>query len=338
MQKRDTRIDFARAFACIMVLFCHAPQHYLNQGGKFLVGIDNYFGMAWGPILFFVISGACIFWEECDVFSFLKRRFSRILLPTLFWSVVYILIEVFCWHTAQPKDLIFKLPMVLISPQYGLFWFMYALVGVYLTAPVVSRWLHNCSQNEILFYLLLWSFTLLLPYFEVMGFDFNQVVSTTGVLCYMNGFLGYAIAGYYCRKYITITKHKIVSYVFLFLLIVLSPLAVFIIKKNTGRLLDYSGCILPMCTTLSAFIVIMNSSSVVRVMSGKFKKIVLFVSRYSFGIYLTHMLFMYPFRLWILQYQLNYIFQIPITVLVVGILSVLFTWLLSRIPFTKYLI
>ena len=72
--KREYRIDLMRAFACIMVLFCHSPRPNIGQPGKFLVGITNYYGMALGPILFFMISGACILWEEKDAKPFLKKK------------------------------------------------------------------------------------------------------------------------------------------------------------------------------------------------------------------------------------------------------------------------
>ncbi len=67
------------------------------------------------------------------------------------------------------------------------------------------------------------------------------------------------------------------------------------------------------------------------------KQIELF-SRLSFGIYLSHMLFVYPFNLWISQLRLESYIQIPITVITSGFCSFVLVWLLSKLPFSKYII
>ena len=60
-KEREYWIDLMRAFACIMVIFCHSPQPFFEQTrGAWIVGLVNYFGMSLGPFLFFMISGACI--------------------------------------------------------------------------------------------------------------------------------------------------------------------------------------------------------------------------------------------------------------------------------------
>ncbi len=100
--KREYWIDVMRVFACVMVLFCHAPADGQANG---LVGtaysmVNAYLGMALGPVLFFMITGACIFnlKEGESVAQYFKRRFSRVLFPTLAWSVVYILMQRYVWN------------------------------------------------------------------------------------------------------------------------------------------------------------------------------------------------------------------------------------------------
>lgn len=335
--KRDFRIDLMRAFACIMVMFCHAPQHYTGQPGKVLVGIDNYFGMAWGPILFFMISGACVLWKEREAVPFLKKRFSRILVPTIIWSIIYIFIESFWWHTSPENAWIRKIPRMIIEPQYSLMWFMYVLIAIYLATPILSRWLSNSGRSEVRLYLLLWGVTLLLPFIELFGVDVSFLQKSGGFMYYFSGFLWAAVAGYYCRRFVKIERLRW-WHVFLSIMVLLSPAYVFMIKRYTGQLMDMSLGILAMSTTVFGFIFIYNVPLPRFLNEGLGRKLILKISELSFGIYLVHMVFLYPFRLWIATFNLHYAIQLPLTVFVVGTCAFLVSWAISKLPFGKYLI
>ena len=331
--KREFWIDLLRAFACVMVLFCHSPQPYHGQAGQWLMPVTNYFGMAWGPILFFMISGACIMNKELEAVPFLRRRFSRILIPTIFWSIVYVIIECMVWHTCPEQDLWKKIIMIPFEPQYGLMWFMYALIAIYLMTPILSRWLHRCGQSECRLYITLWGITLLLPYADLLGIDIESIINSNGTLFYFSGFLWMAVLGYYCRQYGQILCFRW-WYVLVCIIILMSPMYIFIIKINTGITVASSLSVDAVATTVLAFIFFRN----LKWKGGIISKAIELLSKYSFGIYLTHMLLMYPFRMWIAQFNFHYFIQIPLTVLVVGLFAFSFTSLLSKIPFSKYII
>lgn len=335
--EKDYRIDVLRAFACIMVLFCHAPQAMLNQGGAFLVGIDTYFGMAWGPILFFMISGACVLWHEQDAIPFLRKRFARILIPTIFWSIVYIFIECFWWKTSPGDAWVKKVLSIPLGPQYSLMWFMYALIGLYLITPVLSKWIARSNRDEIRFFFLMWSVALCVPYLSIVGIDGSGLFGATNVFYYFFGFAGYAVLGYYCRKYLVGLKWSLKNALFA-CLILLTPGYYFVIKHFTGQVFTSSQCLFQMLTTALAFVAIYNVNLPRFISDGVGRKFVESISKLSFGIYLCHMVFMYPFRIWIAQFNLNYALQLPLTVLVVFAISYSVSWLISMLPFGKYII
>ena len=331
-QPREYWIDIMRTFACIMVLFCHSPQPYSNQPGQILLGINNYYGMAWGPILFFMISGACILGKEQHAIPFLRRRFSRILFPTIIWSTVYIFMECFVWETAPSSEATYKFLLIPFGPQYSLMWFMYALTAIYLLAPIISPWLLKCTKKEIELYLGLWGITLFLPYLGLYNHYVYQIISSNGILFYLSGFLWVAVLGYYCRFYverINISFWKIIVCIF----ILLSPLNIFMIKKTTGITISSSLSIDSIATTMLAVLFIKNIS-----WRNRFQKLIALIAKYSFGIYLSHMLFMYPFRLWIAQYNFHYAIQIPLTAFIVGISALFLCCLSSKLRFSKYII
>lgn len=330
---RDFRIDLMRAFACIMVIICHSPQDFTNQGGQWIIGVVNYFGMAWGPILFFLISGACILDGEREAIPFLRKRFSRILCPTVIWSFFYILLETFCWKTSPIDGWYHKIPYILVGPQYGLLWFMYELVAIYLIAPILSRWLKSCSKKEIQIYLLIWSITLMIPYLKIWDIDLNGLTYLT----YNSGFLWCAVLGFYCKKFVKIEKLRI-YHIAIVIFAIISPLIILLIKNASGKTINSSLSLLPMLTTATAFVFIYNIKLPKALTNSNIGSFINLISRLSFGIYLCHMLFLHPFNNWIAQFNLNYAIQIPITVLVIGSISLGFSWILSKMPFSRFLI
>lgn len=329
-KKREYWIDILRCFACVMVLFCHAPA---PDNAKSLIGtafgmVNGYLGMAWGPVLFFMISGACILGGATSADAFFKRRFSRILCPTLVWSVIYVLLEHYVWKTDM-TNVTHKLLMIPFSPQYGLLWFMYVLVAIYLMAPILSSWLERCSKKDLQLYLVIWSVTLLFPYIRVYDTEIaSGLINGNGMLYYFGGWIWIAIFGFYCRKYVRI---KIRVWYLLMILIV--PFSVVAFKYISGVTITSCLSIASVFATAYAFVFIQNTS-----FKGKLRKQVEAFSKYSFGIYLCHMLFMQPFRVWISQFGFDSYIQIPVTAIVCGSCAFGLVWLISKLPFSKYII
>ena len=330
--KREYWIDIERVFACLMVIFCHSPQTYTISSGQLLLGINNYFGMAWGPILFFMISGACVLGKDQQTIPFLKKRFSRILFPTLFWSIVYILLQCFIWKTIPSTEVTQMFLMIPFYFQYGDLWFMYTLASIYLMVPILSPWLSRCSKKELELYLTFWGITLLLPFLALFDDNVKQMSQINGVFFYLSGFLWVAVLGFYCRYFINSFKISFYS-ILICSLILISPLYIYIIKVSTGITITSSLTINSIATTMLAFIVIKNIR-----WSKKFQNIINIISHCSFGIYLSHMLFLHPFNIWIAQYNLHYAIQIPLTTLVVSLSSFSFAYILSKLPYGKYII
>ncbi|MBR4918810.1 MAG: acyltransferase [Bacteroidales bacterium] len=330
-KKREYWIDVLRCFACVMVLFCHAPA---PDNAKSMIGtafgmVNAYLGMAWGPVLFFMISGACVLWGGQDSARvFFKKRFSRVLCPTIVWSVVYVLLEQYVWKT-NVSSVSHKLLMIPFAPQYGLLWFMYVIIAIYLVTPIFSVWLERCSKKDLQLYLAIWAITLLFPYVRVSQPEISSgLMSGNGLLYYFGGWMWVAVFGYYCRRYVNIQLR-----VWHYTLILIVPLSVLAFKLLSGETITNCLSIASVFATAYAFVIIQNTS-----FKGVLRKQVEVFSKYSFGIYLCHMLFIHPFRIWISQFGFDSYIQIPITVIVCGTCTYLLVWLISKLPFSKYII
>lgn len=178
---------------------------------------------------------------------------------------------------------------------------------------------------------------LCLPYMKLLGIDISPLLENNGILFYMSGFLWCAVAGMYCKEYVRINL-KSIGGVFISLIVLSSPFLVFVIKYMTGVSITSSLSLFSMLTTLYAVVLIYSVDISWIKENRAFRLVVNTTSKYSFGIYLCHMCFQYPFSHWIANFGLNYAFQIPISMIVIGLLSFSVTWIISKFPGGKYII
>jgi len=191
---RNLSLDIIRILACMMIVLMHAPMPTGSENGVFLSTVS--YLTAPGIGLFFMLSGALLLPMRTDIKTFLQRRFSRIAIPLLLWTSICLCLH--CWVHGEPVTLrmVFSIPF---SAQGNpVFWFLYTLLGLYLIAPILSRWLQNASFREIEFYLILWAVSLCYPLLRPV-LDINT--SETGLLYYLSGYVGYFVLGYYLKAF-----------------------------------------------------------------------------------------------------------------------------------------
>lgn len=197
MNKRDLKFDVLRISACLMVMAMHSPIPYTGGGenGLFLCTLSYFTSPCIG--LFFIISGALLLPVKTSTGIFLKKRFTKILIPTFVWSLFYIL-----WNMLIEGDNVDLLKSVLSLPFSAqgnpTLWFMYTLMGLYLLAPILSRWLNGANRKELDFYLAVWAVSLCYPIVSLVA-DVNT--GNTGVLYYFTGYAGYFVLGFYLRQH-----------------------------------------------------------------------------------------------------------------------------------------
>lgn len=331
INNKEVWIDVLRAFACICVLLVHSPAIYDGHvSGQFILAPANYVFMAWGVSVFFMISGALLFSKPQDLSTFYKRRFSRILMPIVIWSVIYIFFDRI--FKEDSKTIINRILMIPFTQQTALLWFMYTLVGIYLISPIMSVWLSKATRKDVEIVLGIWAITLMLPYLSLLDPSFTDAVGMNGIFHSFYGFVGYALLGYYLRIYSDI---KILSVKYLIMVIVAFgfPFFVFGTRLLPIDVLNSSMSLSSALMSVVAFLFFKG----LNYKDGKLLRAILKIAEFSFGIYLSHMIFLKPLKYWLTQFHINYVIQIPLTALFVGCLSYLFVWGLSKLPKSKWL-
>lgn len=221
--KREIWIDWMRVTACFFVMLTHCCEpFYLGGEGSLIltrtdaiwVSILNVLPRA-AVALFIMASSYLQFPLHYDTKEFFRRRAVRILAPFFFWTVVYALM----WGEPVQN---FKDLLLNFNYAAGHLWFVYMMLGVYLLMPLLSPWAEKVSKKELQFYLAIWLFTTLLPLIRNWVGGAPPVIygpsgipnpakfplwgeaswNTYGLFYYFTGFIGYLMLGLYFRRFI----------------------------------------------------------------------------------------------------------------------------------------
>jgi surface polysaccharide O-acyltransferase-like enzyme len=221
---REIWIDWLRVAACFMVFVVHSTEPFylggegsliLTQGDAFWSSFFDSFVRSCVP-LFIIASSYLLFPVKHSTGEFFRRRAKRILIPFLFWSLIY----AFVW--GAPAD---NLKNLLLNFNYaaGHLWFIYMLIGIYMLMPLLSPWAEKVGKKELQIYLGIWLFTTLIPLIRdwAAGGSLTVIYGPSGLprqalfplwgeaswngygtFYYMSGFIGYLLLGLYFRRFV----------------------------------------------------------------------------------------------------------------------------------------
>jgi surface polysaccharide O-acyltransferase-like enzyme len=329
--KREIWIDWMRVAACFMVILVHSTEpFYLGGNGSliltetdaFWASFFDSFVRACVP-LFIVASSYLQFPLHYSAREFVKRRAVRILIPFILWSLVY----AFVW--GEPVSNLKNL-MLNFNYSAGHLWFVYMLIGVYMLMPLLSPWAEKVGKKELQVYLGIWIFTSFIPLIrdwvsqEPMAFAYGPTGiprqalyplwgeaswNGYGTFYYISGFIGYLLLGLYFRKFV-----GEISWKKTLLIAIPSYLIGFAISFGgfLKRVYETAGGTFPVGGLVEKAVwwetTWCNDTIGVALMAiawillfkkikaqGKFyQKVLLPVSKASYGIYLMHLLILVP--------------------------------------------
>ena len=333
--KRIIFLDVIRIIACLMIILMHSPFKDVDHSSIIISSISYFTAPAIG--LFFMVSGALLLENTLSTGHFLKRRFSKIIWPTLIFTILDIFLAV--WKQHIPLE---NVPKMLLSTPitaqgwYGTLWFMYTIAGLYLLTPILSRWAQSASKREIEFYLIIWAITLFFPILS------NCVIvdtSINGMLYHFQGAVGYFILGYYINRHLVITKKVKLLIIFAAIICVLTPIIYkfFIAGIDFYKYFWYYS---PTAATMAIIIFIVVKSIISTDISNRrIREFVILTSNYAFGIYLVHIFIMRDIiRNIDFFHNIGSIGQISTTTLLTFIISWLFCWIINKTPMSKYIL
>ena len=220
---REIWIDWMRVAACLMVMVVHSTEPFYlgGEGSLILTKADAIWvavlnSLPRAAVALFIFASAYLqFPLHYSTGEFFKKRALRILPPFLFWTIVYALV----WGEPLQN---FKDLLLNFNYAAGHLWFVYMLIGLYLVMPLLSPWAEKVGKRELQIYLGIWLFTTLIPLIRQWAGGPAPVIygpsgipnaakyplwgeaswNTYGVFYYLSGFIGYLLLGLYFRKFV----------------------------------------------------------------------------------------------------------------------------------------
>lgn len=167
--KRIEYIDLANVISTFAVVILHTNGCFwdFSRERYWLTAdvIESLFIFA-VPV-FFMISGISLmdYQKKYDTKIYLKKRFSKTVIPFLFWTFMGLLFDIFFLHTVKASDLTLKVLVdgFINNHFVQIYWFFMPLFGIYLSIPLFAS-IEEEKRVELFKYLFL------------IGFIFNGTI------------------------------------------------------------------------------------------------------------------------------------------------------------------
>lgn len=323
--------------ACFLVLLTHSTMSssHPESDGFWMFGL-SFIGSS-SSELFLALSGTVLLPVKVGFSPFYKRRFIKLLPPLIIWSILGILLYTQT-HGMSYSDAWAIIARIPLQPAIGVYWFVYAMAGLYLLAPFISPWLRQATKHQIEVFLSLWLVNMAFPWILYFIPSLTTSFAVNGnyywSLCYFGGFLGYWLLGYYLRQY-PVKMGWNIKWISIIIGVVIYPIAIYAIKSRGGDTTLLLGNLQLGSAFLVAFLyTVMQNIHLPQSM----QRIITNVAKYSFCIYLTHIYIARELYWGLFNGSSIHIF--PRTFLIAFLTLVtgyVLTYLLSFLPKSKYI-
>lgn len=278
--------------------------------------------------LFFMISGYLNLIHPMPWKEYLRKRIPRILILLVSWSLIHMFLLA---YTGQREyTLVTAFEAILSGSVYDHLWFMYSLFGLYLITPVFWKLVEADRQ-------MVWYFVALWVFFEPVVSMITRLTRLEFgfILPQATGYIGFYLLGYLLgtREF---TRRQ--SWLGLGVWILAS---IFIIL-GTWALTAFAGQADVTLYYINGFPVLFGAVGLfIFIMSIKIDHPLLrFFGTTTTGIFLMHYIIIDLIKRGLLGVRLsafhpNPYVGVPLTSLVVFLLSALITWILLRIPLLR---
>ncbi len=342
-------VKVVRAFAMLVIVTFHVtfPLIYLYNSisyGDWWIANNFYIWGKIGSPLFTMVSGMLLLNPSKDqpILVFFKKRFVKVLLPFVAWSLLYLLWRIFIRGDAFTL----KAAIILLieGPVYYHLWFIQMILGLYLATPILRIYIRHAKRENLTYFLIVWLVTdSLLPIIKrflgvTIGID---VVVTTG-------YVGFFVMGYYLRN-ISLTRRQIIP-----VLLTIVAALLFTQYATNALTVQNEG-------TFDNFFVLNDSFNLIIVAIGLFllfksidyeqlfhkfffvEKLVMWISSCSLGIYFVHVVIIEELAGGRLGFTLSAnsfypLLSIPTISILVMALSIGVIMLLKQIPVVRNIV
>ncbi len=341
-------VDLIRTIAIIMVILVHASFFPYSIPGEITPAVmvnwftaDVYGAVGYLGVPLFVMSSGALLLNPAKadepMESFFKKRFNRIGLPLIFWTVVYF---IWSFNVHDMPVTLFNIEQGLISGSYPILWFLYLLVGLYLATPILRTLVKHIDRKKFKLLLAIWFMgTISVPLVHTFtNFDYNPVMFV------ITDWVGFFLLGIY----LTNTKiHSAIAYLGLILGLLVAIVGDWFLtaamgEQYTGYFHGYLSFNMIIASAALFLILIRIPKRKIDTSNIAINRLIKWIDQNTLPIYLVHIIVLESLHLGLLgfsfPYTYNLLVDVPLITLVTFVLSAAIVYPLKKIPYVTKLI
>ena len=327
-QEKNYNLELIRMCAFMMVVLIHVTNYYCRAYGQ--ISLDQYiFAMVLDNIArisvpcFFMLTGALLLGREEPLEKHAKRLL-RFLVVTLAWSLIYYIWNRFVMHSHYDVAVLFE-------PMEQHLWYLYAMIPIYLVLPfyqVMCRHLSERLERALIVVI-----SLAMTFIYISSF-FRREAYYDLPLIGDRSYMFYVFIGYYLHKYLRKLPGHRMSLALLFALCMLINMGLTLCVTHArgshwDRMMEYANPVLALAA-IAFFVGILKIKDEKWQPKPRMKKIINLFCGCSFGIYLSHIIFLDSYKRLVAASDVSaYTAILPLTAVII-LLSFSLTWLLRK--------
>ena len=366
--KRIVYFDVMRAFAPLAIIMIHVLDGVFTESGSYTTqeevwahGVAS--ALRWAVPVFVMMSGALFLNPErkFDWKKHFRKNVLRLLIAFIVWQIIYAVYTYFVTKgDGEPEfDRILHCVRIAFGQHYVHLWFLVMLLAMYLMVPILRK----VTEDRAL-----------MKYFLIIGIVFIFALPLVGEYCqilqlsssktnpYLMGALGgvaeginyfrgklllnymvYFVLGYYLATTDFSKKQRIELYLLgagaVALSILISPLRVSLVGAPIDMVSADADNInfLSMLLSVAVFVFMRKWLGGVK----KVPRVVSFMAKHSFGVFLVHMLFLDGIFRFIYTdglHMSNIWYLTPLFTVVIYCVSLGAAWIMSKLPLIRKVI
>lgn len=295
MKECDSKIFYIsllNVMACIAVIFLHCNSVFWQHPQGRLWITTNIIEVAfyWAVPIFFMNIGVTSmnYREKYTTKEFLVKRFRKTGISFVVWSIIGL-----CFNMLVQKNFriigIREIISGFINTEWvNIYWFFIPLFAVYLCIPVLSS-INEKDRTTIFGYaIIVGTMTnIFCPFlFSLFGLRYNESLKFPVV----GGYIIYVLIGYNIHNYVLEKKHVIMAAFAILFGFFLQFVGTIHFTPDGGGNINklFKGYLNVPAFIMSVGVFVMARFWGEKLKQGKIQKVILFLSQYTFGIYLIH--------------------------------------------------
>jgi len=294
-----------------------------------------------GVPLFFMVSGYLLLRKSEPVPQFFRKRFFKVGIPTLFWSVAYLLWSVPAYTNGamNPVSVTISMLKAMYTGNVEIhLWFLYVLIGIYLVVPILRVFISAASRRDLTYFLILWFLaTSIIELVQRVG-----GIQTALVIPVVTGYIGYFVIGYFLAEVKLTNRSRVMAIIGGVLGIAATYVGTNQFSAHAGPINDYFYSYFSPPVVLASLCGFMLLKELGQTL-GSAGRLVRTISATAFGVYLIHIFVIELLRTGTLGFRLYSwmapsVYMIPLTALVVFVLSVALVFVMRKFPLIRMIV